>query len=606
MKKSSTKSGTTGYRKSYATGGQSSSPWLSMAQQIPGILDSIISLADNNSNAQTTQPILNSSTMHSMVSPYSQFAFGGEDGLDEDQLAQLQQMADDNGMTIEELIQELSQQQDQSSDDQSTYGDDSSDDSSNDDQQSNPEFAMGGNWIKGAVNPKHKGYCTPMTKSTCTPKRKAFAMTMKKHHGFHKKAMGGLSNDNINVEGNEVLESPSGRIAKVKGPKHEQGGVDVNVPSGTKIFSDRLKIGNKSMQERKLGRARAMNRLQKLTDKNPTDQLLKNTLKRTTLNHDIEEDKDMTLQKAANAIYQSPKFSTGMGMGGKVKEKKYAFGSDGTDTGSPYFDKFGQHYVLPPSMSSFSSDDLMPTDDPLAANNNPSNFGNLDKPAIGSRTTSNDSLTYSAANAGRMTAGDYVGLAGNAFNAIAPIINTGRAARATKPNINRFRGFGRKALEDNNSAENYVAGLRSDELTDIDTSANSSYARNRNSATSVNTVRALDEATDIGKSKARSSANNSFAKEMIGILGQRSELDNQKDQAEMAGATSRDLEDKGDIDSFYSNMANNLVNFGTNVQGIGKNLNVSKSNRVNANLISKLSKYGLAFDDDGNLVSTGR
>lgn len=42
-----------------------------------------------------------------------------------------------------------------------------------------------GGWIKKAVNPAHKGYCTPMTKSTCTPRRKAFAMTMKKHHGFH-------------------------------------------------------------------------------------------------------------------------------------------------------------------------------------------------------------------------------------------------------------------------------------------------------------------------------------------------------------------------------------------------------------------------------------
>lgn len=46
------------------------------------------------------------------------------------------------------------------------------------------EFAEGG-WIKKAVNPKHKGYCTPMTKSTCTPKRKALAKTFKKHHGFH-------------------------------------------------------------------------------------------------------------------------------------------------------------------------------------------------------------------------------------------------------------------------------------------------------------------------------------------------------------------------------------------------------------------------------------
>lgn len=35
------------------------------------------------------------------------------------------------------------------------------------------------NWIKGAVNPKHKGYCTPETKKTCTPKRKALAHTFK-------------------------------------------------------------------------------------------------------------------------------------------------------------------------------------------------------------------------------------------------------------------------------------------------------------------------------------------------------------------------------------------------------------------------------------------
>ena len=34
-------------------------------------------------------------------------------------------------------------------------------------------------WIQGAINPKHKGYCTPMSKSTCTPKRKALARTLK-------------------------------------------------------------------------------------------------------------------------------------------------------------------------------------------------------------------------------------------------------------------------------------------------------------------------------------------------------------------------------------------------------------------------------------------
>lgn len=36
------------------------------------------------------------------------------------------------------------------------------------------------NWIQGAVNPEHKGYCTPMSKPTCTPRRKALARRFKK------------------------------------------------------------------------------------------------------------------------------------------------------------------------------------------------------------------------------------------------------------------------------------------------------------------------------------------------------------------------------------------------------------------------------------------
>jgi len=41
------------------------------------------------------------------------------------------------------------------------------------------------NWIQGAVNPAHKGYCTPMSKSTCTPARKALAMRFKKGGDLH-------------------------------------------------------------------------------------------------------------------------------------------------------------------------------------------------------------------------------------------------------------------------------------------------------------------------------------------------------------------------------------------------------------------------------------
>jgi len=51
------------------------------------------------------------------------------------------------------------------------------------------EFKAGG-WIKGAINPAHKGYCTPMSKSTCTPRRKALARRFKSGD-LHKGQLGG-------------------------------------------------------------------------------------------------------------------------------------------------------------------------------------------------------------------------------------------------------------------------------------------------------------------------------------------------------------------------------------------------------------------------------
>lgn len=69
-------------------------------------------------------------------------------------------------------------------------------------------FKKGGHWLQHAVHPSHKGYCTPMTKSTCTGRRRAFALTMKKHHGFHKKDDGGFINDTGYLDGYESADNP--------------------------------------------------------------------------------------------------------------------------------------------------------------------------------------------------------------------------------------------------------------------------------------------------------------------------------------------------------------------------------------------------------------
>jgi len=199
--------------------------------------------------------------------------------------------------------------------------------------------------------------------------------------------------------------------------------------------------------------------------------------------------------------------------------------------------------------------------------------------------------------------GDYVGLAGNAFNAIAPLMNTNANARSRKPNVNRWRGFGREAIQANEKAQDIASGLRTSVLSDIDTSSNAARNRNRNSAQSINTVRAMDTVTDRNADKAKVAATNSFAGQMMNLMGQKAQLENVQDTRVMAGEAARDLEDKGDNDNFYSSRASNLVDFGSNVQGIGRSLNQAKSNRIDSKLISQLSRYGLAFDENGNLIS---
>lgn len=89
----------------------------------------------------------------------------------------------------------------------------------------------GKNWIQKAVNPEHKGYCTPMTKSTCTPRRKAFAMTMKKHHGFHK------------ADGGEMPKSGDQAAVYKKGDKVKQMGGQIYgaAKKGTKIDASKWK-----------------------------------------------------------------------------------------------------------------------------------------------------------------------------------------------------------------------------------------------------------------------------------------------------------------------------------------------------------------------------
>ena len=77
-------------------------------------------------------------------------------------------------------------------------------------------------------------------------------------------ATGGVAgNKQINAEGGEVIETPGGQPQELQGASHEQGGIDMTVPSGTEIYSDRL-VGadGKTMAERKKLREKQISKIE--------------------------------------------------------------------------------------------------------------------------------------------------------------------------------------------------------------------------------------------------------------------------------------------------------------------------------------------------------
>lgn len=129
----------------------------------------------------------------------------------------------------------------------------------------------------------------------------------------------------IEAEGGEVVETPGGEQVELNGPSHENGGVDMNVPQGTKIYSDRLKKDGKTMAERKKARELKLSKIDEVLDKNKTDKAIKNAYERRKIALDQEEEGDLMMQEMASTFENMRKEVMAMGTG--IKGVQYALGT---------------------------------------------------------------------------------------------------------------------------------------------------------------------------------------------------------------------------------------------------------------------------------------
>jgi len=149
----------------------------------------------------------------------------------------------------------------------------------------------------------------------------------------------------VEVEGGEMYETPQGDVGEFQGPSHEQGGIPLevgqDVEEGTKVYSDRLKVGDKTLAERKEARERQIANLEKIASQPLVDSAVKNATKRRMMAIQKEESADLQFQEQVNNMQQMADtmvaaFGTGaggvqkMGKGGVVGDPPaYGKGSDG-------------------------------------------------------------------------------------------------------------------------------------------------------------------------------------------------------------------------------------------------------------------------------------
>ncbi len=143
----------------------------------------------------------------------------------------------------------------------------------------------------------------------------------------------------VEVEGEETGILPNGQMVEFNGPSHENGGIDVDLPGGTDIFSKRIKKHGDSMAKRSKIRKRKELNLEKLLENDGSDIIVKNSLARVKANNAKEEAEDMAIQetlKAQQADFMAG-VSNGFALGGPIKA------GDIIDEGNPNANAKGRY-----------------------------------------------------------------------------------------------------------------------------------------------------------------------------------------------------------------------------------------------------------------------
>lgn len=454
-------------------------------------------------------------------------------------------------------------------------------------------------------------------------------------------ATGGVAgNKKINAEGGEVVETPDGLSQELVGPSHAEGGIDMTVPSGTEIYSDKL-LGadGKTMAERKKAREKQISKIEKLLQKNPNDSALKKTLEKIKQNNDFLDKQDlfqMQFVKDLVGSVEAPReeYKLGSVVGGnpipgynkknifypnifmdpELMDKISNIGALDTNVGTKFkIDPNIEEKLIGANAKinfNNSEDGVVPIDFGENAPDNNYYFnkatGSKGKFGMYQEVDSNDnpigdpvksiSGTGDAKNfslddyLGGTTFGDMLGMGANLFGPMAQMNNTLENRSATPVEQNWFKDYGKQALSKIQDQYGLLDDIRDNALSSLEKDRAGSISRNNASTRSINTQRALNLATDAAINNNKSDLYSKFAQSMLGVKSQEAAQMDRNDQMRMSGEDKRAERELQNTDNFFNNMAKNISDKYRGIGETGKAINDIKERTVTGELMEQIYK----------------
>lgn len=399
----------------------------------------------------------------------------------------------------------------------------------------------------------------------------------------------------VEVEGNEMGQLPNGMMLDFQGPSHEQGGIPIDLPAGTKIYSDRVSIDGKTMAQRKASRENKLNKLEKRIAKG--DRVAKNTLDRYMLTAGKEEALDMSIQQMLNEADNNPQFAKG----GKVQRVKYSGLGNSNIVGTnprevtinpttgeikglsidvnkwnPMGGDNSNITAPPPTEPTYQIADMYKTNIPLQE------YVTKETPK---KTTPTQNNGFGVEELVPML-GNALGVYGNYKAGSADEKAYLQAKASQTANTNAYKHYGKEALKTLDESKLFAKQMGDIQRSEVELARRTATDQNRKTARGINTMRAMDLASQAGANRLDMQAYAQEAQQIQQILGQEANLKQQIDQVVMSGEESRDLRDRDDKANLLNMQTRADIAKGNMYSHIGKNINDIAENSAAMNAMN--------------------